>query len=924
MGTISNSISLPGWAQKQADRAKKADREQSLGKAPSDPDVEVAKPQSERSTLLIGSLRDSFISIRNQDEDPRFDQALGEPGRVVTDSEEFHFEGTSLHGRLESRGKSRISRFSFEGPQVSYEHLLSDGNFQTGRLDLAAPKNGFQLSTIPFDEPSIKVDPSPYTQATGIAADVLESIPSDRPEAVFRRVFLDGTESMTEVRQTFIDELKREISELDLPDETRAELTALMAEPNASTPSSLYHRLKALSLADRDDKSLSKVREQAGFWQAMEDFPKLQADGLSRTAEYYISPQALNAFTAAQEWDFDQETGLPIADTVVVGGGPGGLASAYHLSERGTRTVLFEAGKVGQGFSDAGAKSVHQLRTNGAASNLIYTANTNQLGVDVSMQRHLGESRIKCEEARDEWHEATREKEHGYSHARADEAQFPANRSELFDHMSQVAHGLAERYPDTFVSENSPVKNIEKVDRGSTQPHLFKVTTETGHEVLCRSLVMATGFVGGDGEHARSLKIFQDLEDTAGSGVTVLNSDHDLFADNDTLDKDCLVFSDRLVGRPEVRSRIKNLPPGARISVIGGGESATKGALEALHLNPEINLDLYTSSPLEAYQTQIPTSVIAPAVTEAGVRHPEVAQKTMDSLREFGTPVTPETLEELFELEAAGRVRIRELGKRYNSETVEVVPKTENGTTKLEVNLKDSEAAQNLVAQRESWIESGLYGETVPTDDPTQLPDAHMVMVAAGYDNRSLRAGPLLQQLEKQELIELDRGRIAYGSDGLTSAKDPMISFNTAGAVAMASDTAIPGRAVRGYRLARNFDEKLPSRERPTDRIESHLPFGDIETDGTEELFNWPKQRVTEFIDDGGIDPEQFERRYEELEKIDDPAERASAKLRLDARRSFPGPNAPLAALMVRAGESPETLTPAEKLLWQRVQRFIR
>lgn len=922
MAPISSNHQTPLWTRPLEKNAENAAALAERGSPPTDSAIHSLPLDAERATTQISANRDHFLSVRSHDENPEFDKALNQPGLVdYGNGTTVTFTGTSLKGTLTSNAEDRHTRISYDGPVVRYVTIHRDGQFTTQKLDLSDPNKSFILSTRSADESSVVIEKSQYFGATHSSATMLKEIPQRSESAVLREIFLDGTKSMTEVRRNILSEMDAALKDSQLSPGDSAKLQEFLDNPGAKTPRQLFDALSDLSRSYGANEKISAMREKAALWQSIEDFPKLQADGIGRSSEYYISPQQLQTSAAAQNWDFDSTTGLPIADTVIVGAGPGGLATGYHLSESGTRTVIFEGGHVGQGFSDAGAKSVHQLRTNGAASNLIYTANSNQLGVDVSMQRHLGENRKKCNEARSQWYQASHEIQHGVSNAQANEAGGAANRAELFEHMSHVAHGLALNYPDTLVSENTPVTGIKKIERGDT--HLFEVTTERGHHILARSLVMATGFVGGDGEHARNLAQFQKLEDTPHSGVTVLQTDNDLFTDNDSIDKNLLVFSERLIGRPEVRQQIKALPEGSRISVIGGGESATKGALEALHLNSNVTIDLYTSSPLEPYQTQVPTSVIAPAVTEASIRDKEVAKRSLATLENFGTPVTPATLQSLYELEAAGRVRIHELGKRFNEDTVAVEPKHTDSRPILSFTLKDPQAAQALKEQRENWIAAGLYGDNPPTEPADVLPHADMVIVAAGYDKRSLRAGPLIQQLENQGLVELSGGEIVNGEDGLTSARNDKIAFNTAGAVSMAADTAIPARAVRGYRLAQNFATKLPTRERPKERIESQLPYADIDTAQQKELFNWEKSAVIDFIDRGGYDAESFQKRYQELEKIEDPQERASAELRTDAARLFGGPNQPLAALMIRAGEVPESLTPAERLLWQKAQDIL-
>jgi FAD dependent oxidoreductase len=921
MAIVSQHTNLPPWAHNAAQRAKQAQNLAEQGKPQSDTSVHLATPNAERTADEVNGMREAFVTYRVLDEDPRFDKALGQVGVFKDESGEVHLQGTSLAGSMEIRAPKAIARYAYDQSKVSFQRFRAEGEFEASSLDLASPQTSFQLSTNSFQEGAVEVPKSPCFEATQNASQVLSSLPKDRPESIFREIFLDGSKSMTKVREGYLKELGSEAKGAGLNPDDLDRITAMLQSPYSGTPRQLAQELSKLNKSDPGNEKLAAMAEKAGFWQSIEDFPKLKADGIMRAAQYYISPQHLQSQAAALGWDFDTQTGLPVADTVIVGGGPGGLSTAYHLSERGTRTVLFEGGHVGQGFSDAAAQSVHQLRTNGAASNLLYTANANVFGIDVSMQRHLAENRKKCSEARVDWSNSTREEQHGFSHARGSEVAYAANRGELFEHMSHVAHGLAVHYPDTMVSENSPVSKIEKLDRGEGEPQLFKVTTERGHEVLTRSLVMATGFVGGDGEHARSLSIFQNLEDTPNSGVTVLPNDHDLFQDNDTIDSELLVLSERLMGRPEIRQRIKALPEGSRISVIGGGESATKGALEALHLNPNVVLDLYTSSPLEPYQTQIPTSVLAPAVTEAGIRHKEVADRTLATLEGFGTPVTSETLQELFQLESEGRVRIHELGQRFDQDTIHVTSETVNGAPSLKFEVKDQEVAASLRQQRADWLASGLYGDSPPSEDPTNLPKADMVIVAAGYDKRSLRAGPLIQQLIEQDLVELSKGEIVYGDDGLTSGRNPLVSFNTAGAIAMASDTAIPGRAIRAYRLAQNFDAKLPARAKPTDRVPSGLAYGNLDTNSSRENFNWSKADTLRFIDNNGGFPEDTQRAQEQVDKLTDPAEKASAQLRLNARTRFPGPNSALAGLMVRAHEVPESLTPAERLMWERAQK---
>lgn len=763
---------------------------------------------------------------------------------------------------------------------------------------------------------------SPYSWATTSAAPVLQEIPADDEASLLGELFLEGG-SFPELRERFGQELADGLDALSGQGLDVDVAREILSAPSAATPRRLYQSLLTLSRESQTpNELLASLKEKAGLWQALEDFSKLKADGLMRTAEHYISPGHLALATAARGWDIDSQTGMPIADTVVIGGGPGGLATTYHLSEGGHRVVLLEGGKIGQGFADANAQSVHQLRTHADASNVIYTGSQTQLGVAVSMPRNLAQSRLKCEEARHQWSQATGEPEQGYTQAAPGERAVPANRAELFDHMAQVAAGLAQHYGDTFVSENSPVSQLDLVERDGAK--LFSVQTENGHRMLARSLVMATGFVGSDGEYARCLKTFDRLPNTL-----VLCNDHDLYRQSaelrelqEGLDQGRLagtmVMTERMLGRPELREMVKSLPAGSRVGVIGGGESAVKGALEVLALNAEIGLDLYTSSPIEPYQTQVPTSVIHPAVVEKSLSNAEVANRTWKETENFETPVTPATMASLLKAESEGRLRIRELGAHFSDKTVELAAQQNELGQTIALDLKDPAVMENLRRQRESWAKAGLYGKQPPADDPTRLPPTALFVVAAGYDRRSLQAGPMVQRLVDLGVAELKNGEPAFSSDGLTSSLCPTLAFNTAGASLQPADSAIPGRAVRGYRLSKNLAAKLPPREKPADRIPSKLPFGDVDTVTDREENLKSDDWVLAFLDQEGIPADQVAAREAEIAAIADPEAREKARKRWDIERRFPAINANLRQLLWKASEEPESLTPAEKVMVDR------
>ena len=193
-----------------------------------------------------------------------------------------------------------------------------------------------------------------------------------------------------------------------------------------------------------------------------------------------------------------------------------------------------------------------------------------------------------------------------------------------------------------------------------------------------------------------------------------------------------------------------------------------------------------------------------------------------------------------------------------------------------------------------------------------------MVMMAIGYDTSRVNASPLMQQLIDQGLVEIKDGRVQYGEDGLTSSLHPQIGFNTASAVRMSADTALPGRAVRGLRLAQNLADKLPSREAPSkeESIATGLTLGSVDTTNAEEF---PVQNL-EFAKSllsfktNGFRPDTLEWLQDNADASNDAEDRAWNNRNRELEIKFAGPNSTVRALVGRYQEYPHTLTPAEKL----------
>lgn len=905
--------STPAWAKPRIQQLL-AEGEKLESRAAEAPDGFVMRRLSDEQAVLgHWTNRNSFARTKFFDKDDELGRDQNpEPNIVDFGWSEFHLNGGYDDGQMIQITEDReaVNVVLHNGSVTRNVDVRKSGSAFYSRQDAKNPENSVSFETESSRKVRNEDRKSEHYQATASMAQSITERKGESLEEMAANLFFHQRDEIPEVRAEVLSSITSEIQKL--PTNEKKKVESLLKKLDGNTPRRLTRQLLNMGKQDSALK-LEKLKDLAGAWQVLEDAPKIMSDGLVRTQEFYVPPGALQLRAAAQGWDFDKESGLPIADTIIVGGGPGGLATGFHMSEQGQRTILFEGGKIGQAFSDASAQSVHQLRTTSQSSDLIYTNSRTDIGIDVSLRRQAEGIFHKGQQAKAGWNKLRGEDDHS-----SNEGFGALNRNNIFEHMVQIGHGLATKYPDTMVTENSPVTKLEKLTRGDET--FIKVTSEQGHEVLTRSLVMATGFVGSNGENARSLKQFSDIEQNGPDKVTLLGSDHDLVRKNEQLldDSQSLVFSDRLLGRPEIRERVKSLPPGSRLAIIGSGESAAKGTIEALQLNPQIVADLYTKNPLEPYQVQIPVSHFGRTVTEQSIQNEDLAEQTLREFEELKTPITTETMKTLLTLEAEGRLRVREMGKRFDEKTVEV----NHRDGRFEFDLKDQEVSESLKRQSEAWQASGLYGASLDTSPADQLPGADMVMMAVGYNTSKVNASPLMQQLIDQNLVEIKDGRVQYGEDGLTSSLSSVVGFNTASAVRMSSDTALPGRAVRGLRLAQNLATKLPERDEPTaeDSIRKGLEAGALDTNNEEEFpvpdLDFAKSSLS-FKTNGFLE-DQLSFDTKRANGPDSQKDKDWGKKLLDLEIKFAGPNSTVRALVGRYLEYPDTLTAAEKLTAQR------
>lgn len=522
--------------------------------------------------------------------------------------------------------------------------------------------------------------------------------------------------------------------------------------------------------------------------------PQNCADGLYRTQDYYVPPGALQLGAMARGWETSD--GLPVADTVVVGAGPGGLTTAWQLARLGGRVVCFESELAGAAFSDAGAKPVHNMRTSSDTTNLIQEGHAlATLEHPLSLHGNLADHRRLALDGQKAEAKLTGIPTHGVARESRDleDRNAPSNRGELFEHLARISHSLAIDFDDAYLCERSPVSGVEWDDG------LFTVTTSRGHKVKAKSLVLATGLTGPRGEKARLLPQFTEL----GDSVTALGVDKDVSSQAEELSrlikgevKKPLVVHDRLLGQQAVRQSFQALPEGSRAAVVGSGESAVKAALELLHLNPGVSVDLFCKEKLEAAQVQLPNENFHTAVRETTMQEPEAVKKAEERFELFGTPVTPRTLQEMLEMQASGRMRLLEMGSYFDQNSFQV----SNGKPgELNIEVKDPAVQKRLKESHRDFKRKGL----IPEKSRSFKKDSYQAVVqAVGYKRQKLEDHPLRH---------------------LPPEAHQKIHLNTAGAPYHPVETAMAGLSVRGRVLAEQLAEDIPSERRieisvPSDR----------------------------------------------------------------------------------------------------------
>lgn len=580
-------------------------------------------------------------------------------------------------------------------------------------------------------------------------------------------------------------------------------------------------------LRDMDNEQFCLVRH-----------PQQCGDGLYRPMDFFVSPGHLTLKAAAQGWETSKNpdgTEIPVADVVVVGGGPGGLMTTWQLARRGGRVVCFESELAGANFNDSGAKAVHHMRTSSEFTNLVNEGHSAaSLEHPLSLSGTIDVSRPHAKAGREGQTKLTGEVMHGVypDIVDNDSIYVPATRGELWNHLSNIAYSTANDFPDAVLCERSPVDGITYGEDG-----LFEVSTSRGHKIKCKELVLSVGLTGPKGERAKSLKVLDDLHKSAPDKSLVMQRIGDgqthaaEFSDIATGEKvSTMIVNDRLLGDQTFRQTFASLPPGSHAAMIGSGESGIKGALEMAHLNPHVTVDFFVKGYLESAQVQVPSENFRQPVIEKTLGDKETAKMLKGMYEFFDTPVTPRSLQECFEMQAAGRMRIFELGRYFDDKSVKLTA-NEDGSTRLEIN--DPAVAAQLAKMEAHYKSVGL----MPADQKLDGADNYRAFVQApGYHKLSVEDNPLNSfPKDVQHRVH---------ANSITSSIHP-------------AQSALPGLGTAGRHLAEELAARLVPDER---RVEIAVP-----TDRGVDYRNVSDEEVNAIIRNIGADPELAEEIRKEI-----------------------------------------------------------
>lgn len=572
----------------------------------------------------------------------------------------------------------------------------------------------------------------------------------------------------------------------------------------------------------------SKEADRA-LLRALTDLPRLTAEGMARARVHAPSSSQLDKLQKA--WPRDDK-GSAIADVIVIGAGPAGLATGLHAAHTGLKTIVFEAGYAAQSFSDAAMKPIYRMRTPTERNSLAQAPfSPPELVKSLGLSSRLHEYRSRGQAADSALYAQTRAPPLGQARSGldTDDPAIASARNELLQHYADASEALIQR--GGIMAERTRVESVKKGTDG-----LWTVIAN-GRVQRARKLVLAQGQVGTDIEHARFPADLEIAATDAGLEPLVLKEPRDLARENAPLDdllrslradrapSRRLMINDTLLGSAPIERTFRLQPAGTRVMVVGSGESAVKAAVAVLRLNPKLSVDLFVKDRLRAAQLQIPPEHAQPDHIARAMKDPALAAQSIDEWMRLGTPVTPATLSDLQKLREAGRLRIIPMGKkcvactknRPNAErTVEFERERRGGRDIIKVYAADPAVEENLRAE-------GL-GQADPKAGRWLIAEIDGPVVAAvGYSRASLRQDPITRALEAQGRLKQKGGTgkasaaefELASNDPLRSAQDPDLYLVGAQNLFLSADSAIPGAVARAAATVEHIVETLKAPRGP-------------------------------------------------------------------------------------------------------------
>jgi hypothetical protein len=595
--------------------------------------------------------------------------------------------------------------------------------------------------------------------------------------------------------------------------------------------------------------NLKLVTHIQGAVKSATDFPKITADGVVRSRIFTQFPDMLRTSRTSKGLDPD------VCEVVIIGGGPAGIASAYNLGRSNIDTVLFEAGYLAQGMSDSRAKSVHVMRTNAQASSLFRKGLVpDEIFKEVGMPEVLKKLGLRSEarSAREALERQSKDRPLAPEHLSSPpEIQYPRDyqegeyddpvtRAEVFSYFQYVAERAA--CLSCSILEQAPVTTIRKGEDG-----LFEVRTAEGHQIKAKKLIVASGFVGPDGEFTRAIPDLEQLVRDNPERIIPVQNDNDLARvvksiecipdrlhnghdQQETVPQ--LFLSDLYLGREETRGCIEHLPADSLSAVVGSGESAAKAALEILSINPDSKVALFVKGRLEPSQFQFAVPRLNGDFVVRGLREPGFGRELLKHQKSvFGTPITPDTMEDVLKEVRKGRIKVYELGEYFSEDTLDLTSVESDGRAALKITIDPNarNVSQNLLQQQREWKKVGLLPEDTSLvhkegdRDSLCLIDG-VVVIAAGYNRQRLHSDhPIMRQLLDAGLMDLNdrvqsRGEGEVLLDTLERLKctaDPDLYLVGADNMQTPTDGAFAGIGARAYLVSEQIAAELKGQDRP-------------------------------------------------------------------------------------------------------------